>query len=109
MATETVVDLANESLGSHQTIKPHKLDQHAEALIPSPAPPLVKEHAKLTRDLYLQGNKTKRLAYVDVFVDDFMGLVQGSWHHFRHVHHTLFHVLDNVFHSLNRQDSKQRK
>ena len=39
-ATETLVDLANESLRSHQPSKPHKLDDRAEAMAPPPAPPL---------------------------------------------------------------------
>ena len=41
-ATETVADLENESLLSHQARRPHKLDNRAEAVAPPPAPPLVK-------------------------------------------------------------------
>ena len=72
MATETLAGLANESLRSHQPSKPHKLDDRAEVIVPSLAPPLAQENAKLTRDPYLRRPKAKLLAYVDVFVDDFL-------------------------------------
>ena len=61
-ATETVADLANESLCSHQPSKPHKLDDRAEAIAPLPAPPLAQEHAQLTQDPYLRRPKAKLLA-----------------------------------------------
>ena len=44
-ATETVADLANKSLRSHQPSKSHKLDNRAEAIELPPAPPLAQEHA----------------------------------------------------------------
>ena len=63
----------------------------------------------MTRDPYLWRPKAKILAYVDVFVDDLLGLAQGPWHRRRHVHRTLFHTLNKVFWYLDRQDTKQRK
>ena len=104
-----VADLASKSLCSHQPSKPHQLDNKAEAIAPLPAPPLEQEHAKLTRNPYLRLPKAKLLAYVDVFVDDFLGLAQGPRHRRRHVRRTLFHPLDKVFRPLNRQDTKQHK
>ena len=56
-ATETVADLANKSLCSHQPSKPHKLDDRAEAIAPPPATPLSQEQTQLTRDPYLQRPK----------------------------------------------------
>ena len=108
-ATETVADLANEALRTHQPSKQHLLDIRAEAVEPPPAPLLTQEHANLTRDPYLQRPNAKLLAYVDVFVDDFLGLAQGPRHHRRHVRRTLFHALDKVFWPLDRQDATQRK
>ena len=104
-----VVDLASKSLCSHQPSKPHKLDDKAEAIAPPPAPPLEQEHAKLTRNPYLRLPKAKLLAYVDVFVDDFLGLAQRPMHRRHHVRRTLFHALDKVFRPLNRKDTKQHK
>ena len=85
------------------------MDDRAEAIAPPPALPLAQEHAKLTHNPYLRHPKANLLAYVDVFIDDFLGLAQGPRHRCCHVHRTLFHVLDKVFQPLDRQDTKQRK
>ena len=108
-ATETVADIANEYLRSHQPSRPHKLDGRAEAVVPPPAPPLADEHAKLTSNTYLRRPKAKLLAYVDVFVNEFLGLAQGPRHRCRHVRRTILHALDKVFRPLDRQDTKQCK
>ena len=63
----------------------------------------------MTRDPYLRRPKAKLLAYVDVFIGDFLRLAQGPRHRCRHVRRTLFHALDKVFRTLDRQDTKQRK
>ena len=99
---------ANEALRNHQPSKQHLLDNRAEVIEPPPAPLLTQEHAKLTRDPYLRRPNDKLLAYVDVFVDDFLGLAQGPRHRHRHVQRTLFHALDKVFRPLDWQDAKQR-
>ena len=63
----------------------------------------------MNRNPYLWRPKAKLLAYVDVFVDDFLGMVQGPRQRRRHVRRTLFHALDKVFRPLDRQGTKQRK
>ena len=80
-----------------------------EAIAPTLEPPLAQEHAQLTRDPYLRRPNAKLLAYVDVFVDDFLGLAQGPRHRRRHLLHTLFHAINKVFCPLDEQDTKQRK
>ena len=70
---------------------------------------LTQEHANLTRDPYLRRPNTKLLAYVDVFVDNFLGLAQGPRQLRRHVRRTIFHALDKVFRPLDWQDANQRK
>ena len=109
MTTETVAYLDNKYLRSHQPSKPHKLDNREEAIALPPAPPIAQEHAQLTRDPYLRRPKANLLAYVDVFIDDFLGLAQRPRRRRRHVRRTLFHALDKVFWPLDRQDTKQRK
>ena len=99
-ATETVADLANKVLCTHQPSKQHLLDNREEAVEPPPAPLLTKEHAALKRDPYLLRPNAKLLAYVDVFVDDFLGLAQGPRHRRHHVRRTLFHALDKLFRPL---------
>ena len=94
---------------AHQPSKQHLLDIRTEAVEPPPAPLLTQEHAALKRDPYLQRPNTKLLAYVDVFVDDFLGLAQGPRHRRRHVRRTLFHALDKVFWPLDQQDAPAQR
>ena len=108
-ATETVVDLANESLRAHAPTLPHKLDACAEAVWVEPSPSLDKQLGDLPRDPYLGRKNSQLLHYVDVFVDDFLGLAQGLWNCRRHVRHTLFHALDKVFRPLDSKDIEERK
>ena len=108
-ATETVADLANEALRTHQPRKQHLLDIRAKAVEPPLAPLLIQDHTALKRDPYLRRPNAKLLAYVDVFVDNFLGLAQGPRHRRRHVRRTLFHALDKVFRPLDRKDATQRK
>ena len=63
----------------------------------------------MTRKLVLRLTNVKLLASVNVFVDDFLVLVQGPRHCRRHVRRTLSHALEKVFRPLNRQDAKHRK
>ena len=51
-AMETVADLANEALRTHQLSKQHLLDIRVKAVEPPPAPLLTQDHANLTRDPY---------------------------------------------------------
>ena len=108
-ATETVVNIVHESLRSHQPSRPHNIDDREEAVAPPPEPTLAAEHTQLTRNPYLRRPKAKLLVYVDVFVDNFLGLAQGPRHRHCHVRRTLFHALDKVFRTIDRQDTKQHK
>ena len=108
-ATETLGDLAKKYLRTHQPSKQHLLDIKEEAVDPPPAPLLTQEHANLTRDPYLWRPNAKLLSYVEVFVDDFLGLAQGPRHRRRNVRRTLFHALDKVFRPLDWQEANQRK
>ena len=42
------------------------------------------------------GKRRKPVVYVDVYIDDFVGVAQGAWAQNR-VHRTLFHALNQVF------------
>ena len=97
-ATDTVANLANEALRAHVPTLPHKLDERAEAVLVEPAPSLDKKLGALPRDHYLGRKNSQLLQYVDVFVDEFLGLAQGPRHRRCHVRRTLFHALDKVFH-----------
>jgi hypothetical protein len=45
----------------------------------------------------------------EVYVDDFIGMVQSSWTHLRHVNRVLLQNLDKVFRPLDHLDSKHRQ
>ena len=108
-ATETVADLANEAFHAHVPTLPHKLDNRAEAVWVKPAPSLNKQLGALPRDPYLGRKNSQLLQYVDVFLDDLLGLVQGARHRHRHVRRTLFHALDKVFRPLDFKDNEERR
>ena len=88
---------------------PHKLDERAEAVLVEPAPSLEKNLGALPRDLYLGRKNSQLLQYIDVFVDDFLGLAQGPRHRRRHVRRNLFRALDKVFRPLDSTDMEEQK
>ena len=108
-STETVADLANQYLHAHAPSRPHKLDDRAAAVISAAAPTLDHNLVPLYQDPLLLCNNAKILVYVDVFVDDLLGLAQGLTHRSSHVRRILFHALYKVFRPLGKLDLPQRK
>ena len=92
--TETIADLTNSRLPRNQ-VPGHRLEH--EAIRPSPAtgeraatrPPPVTFRPS-------QRMRTTPVGSVDVFVDDFLGLAQGSADRRRHITRTLLHTIDEV-------------
>lgn len=99
-ATETIADLANNNI--HQSSTPHQLDALADTeaaidptpqqlaidLLPSLAPP-PPPHPDM--------NPSKpRLAYIDLYMDDFLGLCQGNRRTRNRVRRILLHAIDAV-------------
>ena len=60
-----------------------------------------------TRDLSLP-TQSKRLAYIDVFVDDFLGLSQGRKNG-RRVRRILLHAVDDVIRPLEADDGARKE
>ena len=89
-ATETVSELANQSLRAHPPSRLHKLNEGVAAVFSAAAPTLDPTGVPLSRDpLLLLLTNSQLLAYVDVFIDDFLGLAQGPTHRCRHAPHPL--------------------
>ena len=90
--TETIADLVNESLESTVHIPPaHPLEAAASTPVAMEAPS--EEDEFPIRDT---GPMRPPLAYVDVYVDDFIKMAQGwsnalrvRWHTFHHIHGVL--------------------
>ena len=62
----------------------------SELMLPLPQP---EDHAPLTRH-------RGPIAHDDAFVDDFIGIAQGSWCHCQNVWHCIMHAMDDVFSQL---------
>ena len=101
--TETVTDLINEALESSATMPPpHPMEAPASKLVPltpsTPDPyPIVES-----------GPVRPPLAYVDVYVDDFVKLAQGWFNALRVRRHT-FHEIDKAFRPNDQYDSFRKQ
>jgi len=129
-ATETIADLTNQRLLDPTPAQPHPLDEQAEQVIPeSPLLTAISDSSSSsykdalvnsvalawpsavsippTRDPSLP-NKSRPLSYVDVFVDDFLGLAQ-EYSNSRRVRRILMRAIDDVFRPLDSEDSPFRR
>ena len=100
--TETVADLSNQALCERTPLRPHNLDGREAAVISSTSPRLDPTLATLSREPLLIRNNAQLLVYVEVFVDDLLGMSQGPTHRHRYVRCTLFHVSEKVFRPLDK-------
>lgn len=110
--TETIADVANRRVTKlvrsekPVNIPPHQFDDQAEEIeLPLPPQPIV---PVIARDPHLPYPK-ELLAYIDVFVDDFLGLAQGNAEQRRKVRRILFHALDEVLRPLDSGDHPSRR
>ncbi len=113
-ATETVTDIANQRILKHWNPAPHRLDDLAASkgdqdptsekpLHPSLPATALPPHPPATKL-----NK-RPLGEFDVFVDDFLGLAQGSEQRLRRLRRILFHTLDEVMRPLESSDRPERQ
>ncbi|KAL3806886.1 hypothetical protein ACHAXA_000796 [Cyclostephanos tholiformis] len=113
ITTETIADLANARLAAGTTAPPHPLDDLAESIPPvEPLPPTCQYNIpSIPRDPALP-RPAGQLSYVDVFVDDFVGLAQDdpdSSSNRRRVRRILLHAANDVFHPLEPGDPPERQ
>lgn len=108
-ATETIADVANSAILSPVEPAPHHLDEEAASMddfhAPSSSP--LPSIPTIARDPALP-HLPKPVSYVDVFVDDFIGLCQGK-RNSRRVRRILMHSIDEVFRPNGPDDSQHRK
>ena len=108
-ATETVADLANTALICNTSAVLHRMDDMVEAIFREEPTALQPELAGLTRYPYLRRANVKPAAYVDVSVNDSLGIYQGTAHQWRRIWKTLFHYLDKVLWPCDSGNSANRK
>lgn len=113
VATETVADLANQRLRNHWKPPPHRLENLADS-----RPTKVLEASgqcngpgttALPNTIPPRRHRSKPLASVDVFVDDFIGMCQGPKPTRKLVRRVMLHSLDKVFRPLEAGDNPHRK
>jgi hypothetical protein len=107
-ATETVADLANQQLQANVPSTQHRLDLLSETapLPEEEGPPQSRgtAAAPIPAPVTPSGRPRAALKSWDVYVDDFIGMVQGNHKHRRHVKRFLLHALDRVFRKLDKKD-----
>jgi hypothetical protein len=113
-ATETVADLVNSKLRSKQASWPHHLDAVSETPIePEVNPPNTSAGPKSLPPpapaLRLQPTKLIPVKSWDVYVDDFISMVQGKSGHRQHVKIIVLTSLDEVLRQLDNQDNVHRQ
>ena len=102
--SETAADLGNAAIRAGRHPPPHRLERVADTN-PSPAPPSVALPMQTRR---MVGKKSP-LGYIDVYVDDFIGLAQGSRRRRNRIRSLLFHAVDQVFRPPHADDPSHRK
>jgi hypothetical protein len=112
-ATDTVVDLANTKLQSRQASMPHRLDVLSETpIIPKPHP-LVStagpEILTLPSGTRFHSSKPVPVKSWDVYVDDFVVMVQGNYKHQQHMKRSLLSSLEKVLRRVDGQDNVHRQ
>jgi hypothetical protein len=122
-ATETGADLANAVLATTYMPGPHRLDSVAQTLPPPPAPTAPLLGAGPFPDLPApvpslpqpdsstlpRAPRRKPLQYVDIYMDDFLGLMQGDKRRQNRVHRVLFESIDSIFRPLASTDPNTRQ
>ena len=108
--TETAADLMNRRLQQNTTEPYHRLEEEAlaetEEVYTSPPTEVTTPVPDNPRH---RPRYRKPLAYADVYVDDFIALLQGTPHRQRHAMRSLLHTLDVVFRPLEPEEEHRQE
>jgi len=116
-ATETVADLANERLNRNYA-PPHPLETvSCTPTPPTPLPPVPATRPNVATVSSLPAPPPSvsttplrdPLSYVDVYMDDFMGMAQGNARRRRMVRRILLHAIEDVFRPVSDADGPNEK
>ena len=114
-ATETVTDVANERARNNWKPRPHRLDEASDSApaekdsdTPNSSNPSA-TFTELPDTIPHRDFKKRVLSRFDVFVDDFIGMGQGTRGQLTNLRRILLHTLDEVFRPLEPDDSPSRK
>jgi hypothetical protein len=110
-----MANLANQELWTRTPVEPHRLDAVSKSESVGTSPEFVPNSPTAVLAVPLptktkpQGRPQTPVKLWDIYVDDFIRMVQGSWRHLRHVKRVLLHVLDKIFLPLDQQDNEHRQ
>jgi hypothetical protein len=114
-ATETVTDVANQRALNNWKPPPHRLDETADSApddeqsLESSTSSRAATATDLPDTIPNRDFKKRLLSRFDVFVDDFIGMGQGTRKQLTNLRRILLHTLDEVFRPLESGDSPSRK
>ena len=93
---ETVADLANEAISQREKAGEHPLELVAEARAANNTGNL-EAQAEASWEHLVAEQRSARKANVDVYLDDFISVVQGGPRERRQMLRHLFHQIEQVF------------
>ena len=104
--TETSTDLANWTLAKGTYVPPHRLEKLADT---APSNHEERNETRMQPSVAPRTYATAPIAYVDVYVDDKIGLAQGPNSARTRVTRAIMHSIDKVMRPLEDTDSPHRK
>jgi hypothetical protein len=115
-ATETVTDIANDRMAKWRNPPIHRLEADTQVDVTGEElPPVISSSPELGAlevptdlDPLLACRRARQLAYIDVFVDDFLGAAQGNEARLNRVRRILMDSIDLIFRPLEAGDSPTR-
>ena len=101
--TETVADLANTALrDKNQRLRTsHRLEQVSESTVTGLDSP-ISGHLDINHNRVVKSKGA--LVYIDIFVDNFLGIIQGNKDRREEVKRDILHSLDNVLRPISPTD-----
>ena len=107
MATEMVVDLANKAISQRDVASTHPLDQAAEAReaddVGAPEAQADATWGQLPEEQHLATT-----ANINVYMDDFISVIQGGPKERHQMLRNLFHKIDGIFYPNEEADTNRK-
>ena len=116
-ATETVADVTSCQLLQGRLAPDHPLESLASSRPPRRQQPTNTRRVEVAQatpvptrpDPHLNPQRRRRLQYVDVYMDDFLGAAQGNKAARNNVRRTTMHAIDDMFRPTDHLDAPTRK
>ena len=107
--TETAADLMNDAFKRSEEYPPHRLEDQALQVEADNDLGSRNPTHSLTEPTIHPPRLRQRLKYVDIYVDDFIALLQGNAEQQRQAMQLLLHILDKIFREGNPLDQYRQE